>query len=829
MRSHTPVSTYRLQLGTDLTFDDVTALTGPLAERGVTDLYLSPILTASPGSTHGYDVVDHSRISDVLGGRDGFERMVAAARARGLGIVVDVVPNHMAVPTPASHNRQLWSLLELGPDSPYATWFDVDFSDEAQVLMPVLGRRVGAAMAAGEITVQTLDEPENQITPERPVLGYYDHRFPIRAGTEHLPIADLLERQHYRLAYWRVADEELNYRRFFDVGSLVAVRVEHPDVFDATHALLLELVEAGLVDGLRIDHPDGLADPGGYLRRLDHATAGRWIVAEKILEPDEEIPGDWPVAGTTGYDAAWRVNQVLTDPAGALPLGAVLSELTGDVVGTLDRVVETSKREIATGSLYAEVHRLASLIAELCHDDVRLRDHTMRAITDSVTELVVACDRYRAYIVPGHPLAAADADLVQGWAAQAAEHLEPERLETLEVVTDLVLGREVGSAGRQHESRRNEVIVRFQQVCGAVMAKGVEDTAFYRWTHLTSLCEVGGAPGRFAVGPDVLHAWAARTQAHHRSTMTAASTHDAKRGEDVRTRIGVISELGEPWAALVRRLREQTQHIRPPDLDGRTENLLWQTLAGVWTEDGPISADRLASYLVKAAREAKQWTSWTDQDDDGERALTRFVTALLAHPGVIDLMTQWEERTREPVRVATLAAKALQLTLPGVADVYQGTETTSVSLVDPDNRRPVDHESIRTALERLDGGACPHDLATEKLRLTAALLRLRRRRADVFVGDRSGYQPLPTSTTHALAFARGPAAGPQVVTVVTRLSVLLRSAGGWGEHTVVLPEGRWRCVLTGEETDGGALPLAELLAVSPVAVLERCSDGGASA
>ncbi|UFU04782.1 malto-oligosyltrehalose synthase [Ruania halotolerans] len=821
MTGRRPVSTYRLQLGAYLTFDDAADLTAALAGRGVSDLYLSPILAAAPGSTHGYDVVDHTRISDVLGGRDGFERLVASARQHDLGIIVDVVPNHMAVPTPASHNRQLWSLLEHGPDSPVASWFDVDFADDAQVLMPILGQRVGAAMAAGEITVRYVDEPENRISPDRPVLCYYEHRFPIRAGTENLPLAEMLQRQHYRLAYWRVADEELNYRRFFDVGSLVAVRVERPEVFEATHALIFELMDAGLVDGLRIDHPDGLADPREYLQRLHERTGGAWTVAEKILEPDEGIPQDWLVAGTTGYDAAWRVNQVLVDPAGAAPLGALMSELASDGVGTLPAVVSEAKREIATGSLYAEVHRLATLLAQLCDDDVRLRDHTLRAITDCVTELVVACDRYRAYVVPGSPLAAADAELVESWSAEAAQHLEPERLETLEVVTDLVLGREVGSAGRQHEARRDEVIIRFQQVCGAVMAKGVEDTAFYRWTHLTSLCEVGGNPHRFAVGPDALHAWASRTQLHHPLTMTAASTHDAKRGEDVRARIGVLSEFGETWVDHVHALREATERSRPGDLDGRTENLLWQTLAGTWTETGPISAERLTGYLVKAAREAKQWTTWTGPDDARESALGDFVTDLLSSDSVHELMSAWVERTREPVRAATLAAKAVQLTLPGVADVYQGTEITTVALVDPDNRRAVDHAHISTMLDRLDEGANPHDLATEKLRLTTAVLRLRRRRPEAFVGSGAGYHPLPTSTTHAVAFARTDHDRAVAITVVTRLSVVLRTIGGWGEHTVVLPEGQWRDVVTGQAVDGGSVPLVSLLSESPVAVLER--------
>ncbi|MBZ2195693.1 malto-oligosyltrehalose synthase [Occultella gossypii] len=822
----TPISTYRLQLGPDLGFDDAAARVGYLSDLGVTDLYLSPVLAAAPGSTHGYDVIDHGRLSDVMGGRPAFERLVAAARAHDLGVIVDVVPNHMAVPTPASLNRVLWSVLAQGPESPYASWFDVDLGDGAQVLMPVLGRRLGAAMADGELTVSRLDEPESGISADEPVLCYFEHRFPIRPGTEHLPLAELLERQHYRLAYWRVADEELNYRRFFDVGSLVAVRVERPEVFDATHALLLELFDAGLVDGFRIDHPDGLADPRGYFRRLDERTGGAWTVAEKILEADETLPADWPTAGTTGYDAAWRIGQVLIDPSGAGPLGAVLTELTGDSVGTLPRLTEVAKREIATGPLYAEVHRLSSLIADLCHDDVRLRDHTLRAITDCVTELVVACDRYRAYVVPGEAAPGASENLVREWAHVAATRLEPDRAETLEVVVDLVLGREVGSAGRHHEARRNEVIVRFQQVCGAVVAKGVEDTTFYRWTHLTALCEVGGAPQTFSIDGDELHAWAATTQLQRPATMTAGSTHDNKRGEDVRARIGVLSELSGPWQQAVTALRAATAEVRPADLDGRTENLLWQTLAGTWTADGPITADRLSGYLVKAAREAKTWTSWTSPDTAGEDALTAFVAALLEDPGVAQILTEWVRLTAEPVRAATLATKALQLTLPGVADTYQGAESTLVALVDPDNRGPVAHEPLARELKRLDGGASPRDLAAEKLRLTAAVLRLRRGRPDAFVGGAAGYEPLPTSTGHAVAFARTADGVPAVVTVVTRLSVGLSAGGGWGARTVVLPEGRWRDVLTGVEYGGGSVDLAVLLADSPVAVLEALEPAG---
>lgn len=820
MTARVPVSTYRLQLGPDLTFDDARARLDHLDTLGVTDLYLSPILQAAPGSTHGYDVVDHTRISDVMGGRAGFERLVAAARERGMGVVLDIVPNHMAAPTPAYLNRALWSVLALGTESEYATWFDVDLA-AGPVLMPLLGRRIGAVLAAGELSVEPAPEPAQEAGVTT-VLRYYDHLLPVRAGTEHLPLADLVERQHYRLAYWKVADEELNYRRFFDVGTLVAVRVERPEVFEATHALVVELIREGLVDALRVDHPDGLADPRGYFRALHEATGGAWTVAEKILEPDETLPGDWPVAGTTGYDLAWRIGQVQIDPAGAADLAGVMTELAGDAMGGLPALVESSKREIATGSLAAEVERLSHVVADECRDDVRLRDHTLTAIRECVRELVIACDRYRAYVVPGEQAPPLSVALVTEMAEHARTVLDDERGETLDLVVDLVLGREVGSAGRQAQPRRDEIIVRFQQVCGAVMAKGVEDTAFYRWTHLVSLCEVGAAPQKFAIAPDDLHAFAHSLQLSHPTSMSNGSTHDSKRGEDVRARIGVLSQLGSAWRELVHALRAATEPYRPADLAGRTENLLWQTLAGTWTESGPLAADRLTGYLVKASREAKDWTTWTAQDEPREAALVAFAERVVADDEVAALMSGWLRRTAEPVRAAVLVTKALQLTMPGVADVYQGTETTGIGLVDPDNRRPVDVEPLRAALARLDEGQRPSDLGQEKLQLTAALLRLRRDRPETFVGARAGYAALPSTTGHALALTRTLDGDPDVCAVVTRLPVALAASGGWASHTVVLPalpDRRWRDVVTGVELDGGPVLLSDLLADHPVAVL----------
>ena len=821
----TPVSTYRLQLGPDLTFADAELALPYLDTLGVTDLYLSPVLQAAPGSTHGYDVVDHTRISDVMGGREGLERLAAAAHARGMGVVVDVVPNHMAVPTPAWHNRALWSVLKHGPESPYATWFDVDLAEGEGLLMPVLGARIGTVLAAGELVLDRAVVPGDAdagsatgADAEQPVLRYHDHLFPVRPETENLPLAELVGRQHYRLAYWRVADEELNYRRFFDVGSLAGIRVEDAQVFDATHALLLELFHAGVVDGFRIDHPDGLADPRGYLRWLNEATGGAWVVAEKILEEGEELPDDWPVAGTTGYDTAWRLHALQVDPDGAAPLAGLMHEVTGEHT-TLDDVIEQAKRQIVETSLYAETHLLTTMVADICREDVRLRDHTFRSLQDCVVELVVAFGRYRAYIVPGEAAPPLAERVVREAADVARSRLDPDRHDTLDVVVDLVLGREVGSAGRRGEERRAELVVRFPQVCGAVMAKGVEDTAYYRWTHLVSLCEVGGAPERFGVGPDELHELARHTSESWPATMTSGSTHDSKRGEDVRSRIGAIAAHTDAWTTLVRRLREATAHSRPTDLDGRTENLLWQTLAGTWTPAGPIEADRLTAYLVKAAREQKAWTTWTAPDEPREEGLVRYATELLTHPEVVDGFTGWVDRVTPTVRRSVLATKLLQLTVPGVADVYQGTEVTGTSLVDPDNRRPVDLEALATTLAALDAGRTPAGLAEEKLAVTAAALRVRRAHPEAFVGEHAGYEPLPVTTGRAVAFARRDTAGPRVVVVATRLG----DAPGLAEASVVLPEPTpgevWRSVLTGSPAADGAVSLGDLLGSWPVALL----------
>ncbi|CAM2827180.1 malto-oligosyltrehalose synthase [Actinomyces slackii] len=823
----TPVTTYRIQLGESMTFADAAELVPYLKRLGITDLYLSPILAAAPGSTHGYDVVDHRRIAEHLGGREGLEALARTAHEAGMGVVVDIVPNHMAVPTPAWHNLPLWSVLREGPQSPFAAWFDV--SVDEPILMPVLGRRIGAVLAEEELVLEQAVVPGLEAEGPQWVLRYYDQAFPVAEGTQSLPMHVLVERQHYRLAYWKVGDEEINYRRFFDVGTLAAIRVEDPEVFAGSHALILELMDSGVIDALRVDHPDGLADPGGYLNRLSQATGGAWIAAEKILAPTESLPTSWSVAGTTGYDAAWRIDQLQVDSAGAARLGALMQEFTGEGPVLYERVVEAAKREIITGSLASEVDRLARLLGSLTSQDVRLRDHTVRDLRDCVVELLVAADQYRAYVVPGVAPSPETEAVLRGDAERARTRLEADQAETLDLVVALLLGEAVGSEGLSDSPERAEAVIRFQQVCGAVTAKGVEDTAFYRWTHLTSLTEVGGNPFGFALSADEAHAWASRTQELWPVTMVTSTTHDTKRGEDVRARLDVLASYSTEWEDMVHRLRAATAAARPTDLDGRSENLLWQTLWGTWAPDSgdPMTAERLGAYLIKASREQKVWTTWTAPDEARERALTDYAAHLLTDEQVAEEMRAFASLTARSVRACVLANKALTLTWLGVADVYQGSETTRTSLVDPDNRRPVDYDGpqgLSTVLERLEAGQTPRSLDEEKLALVSRLAGLRAQRPETFVGPRSGYRAIPVTTSLAFAYARLLDGEPDVVVIARRLPRRLEQLGGWRQDSVVLPPGQWRDVLSGARCQGGDCHLAEVMGEAPVVVLARMRD-----
>ena len=811
-----PTSTYRLQIQPTFGFDDAAAAVDHLAALGVSHVYLSPALQATPGSTHGYDVVDHTRLTAESGGREAFDRLVTTAHAAGLGVVLDVVPNHMAVPTPEHLNAPLWAVLRDGPESPYAAWFDIDWAAaENRVVMPLLGRSLDETLAAGELTLAEDGGPGR----DEVVVRYFEHELPVRAGTEDRPLAELVGRQWWRLDDWRVGEVSLNYRRFFNVTSLIAIRVEDRDVFDASHALVAELVADGSVDGLRIDHPDGLADPRGYLGWLAEATTGSWVVVEKILEGDEALPDDWRCAGTTGYDLLWRLGALFVDPAGREPLTDLLALASG-ARQTLDDVVTASKQLVTTQGLVPEVLRLRRRVMDVVAAPSAPVRPTPEAVDRALVALLVGMDRYRAYVGPGE---SGDHDaqrVVDEAVDRARPHLTEADHPTLDLVRDLVLGRVDDALRSEAGAAVDDLVVRFQQTCGPVMAKGIEDTAFYRWHRLVGLNEVGGDPDHFAVGPDELMDFVVRTAKAWPHTMTTLSTHDTKRAEDVRARLTVLSERPEAWRDWLRTAQELARPWRSTALDGATEYLLWQTMVGAW----PLTEERLQAYATKAIRESKLHTEWTQVDDGYEKAVASFVSGVLSSRELVAHVESWVGATAGPERATVLGQKLLQLVLPGIPDVYQGTEVVDLSLVDPDNRQPVDVTALAARLARIDAvgagaDADSADLDDEKLLVTSRALRLRRDHPEWFVGPDATVARVRTDDEHAFAVARGDGSGDHVVAVVTRLGESLES---WGNAAVAVPAGRWTDVLSGAaHTSLGELSVADVLPDRPVALLVR--------
>ncbi|WP_245618482.1 malto-oligosyltrehalose synthase [Knoellia aerolata] len=801
-----PTSTYRLQVHGGFGFDAAAAQAAYIASLGVSHLYLSPILQPAPGSTHGYDVVSHDALNTEAGGREAFDRLVAAAHEHGLGIVVDVVPNHMTVPGTTHLNAPLWSLLRDGRGSEAASWFDVDWDvDGDRVLMPVLGSSLDEVLAAGELSVAHDGGADGTET----VLRYYDHEYPVRPGTEDLGLADLVAAQAYRLTHWRDGAADLNYRRFFDVTTLTAVRVEDPAVFDATHALLLSLFRDGAIDGFRIDHPDGLADPGGYLARLADETGDAWVVAEKILEGEEQLPSSWRCAGTTGYDTLLRVQQVLTAGAGDDVLDRLWAEHAPGRE-SLDDVVLEAKQLVVASVQAAEVNRLLRLVHR-CHPGL----HPELA-REALAALLVSMDRYRAYVVPGAPVDPEQRAVLEDAAGRARGLLRAAAHPDLDLVVSLALGEAPVAADR---ALVDDFVVRFQQTCGPVMAKGIEDTAFYRWFRMTGANEVGGHPSHLSISADSFHEFAARQAATWPSTMTTLTTHDTKRSEDVRARLMTLAESASEWEEWVRDASELAAAQHDPLLDDATEYLIWQTALGAW----PISPDRIEGYLLKAVREAKDHTAWVDGNADYEAAVVRFARAVVSDPAVVTHVETWLSLHGASVRSNVLAQKLLQLVTVGVPDVYQGAELQALTLVDPDNRGAVDYAARVERLARLDAGERARDLDDEKLLVTATALRLRRAHPGWFVGDGASYAGVAVTSEHALALARGDENGPQVVAVITREADQLAASGGWGSAHAVLPAGEWRNLLSenDSETFSGSVPLAGLLVDLPVALLVR--------
>ncbi|MEZ7003402.1 malto-oligosyltrehalose synthase [Streptomyces sp. AD55] len=771
-----PTATYRLQLQPAFPFAAAAAAVPYLASLGVSHLHLSPVLEAVPGSAHGYDVVDHARVRGELGGEEGLRELARAARGHGLGLVVDIVPNHMAMSP--RHNHALWEVLREGPGSPYARWFDIDWEAQGgQVLLPVLGGPLGEVLEG--------------LRAEDGVLRHGDQVFPLREGTEGLPLPELLDAQWYRPVWWRLARTELNYRRFFSVSELIGVRVEDPEVFAATHATVLRLLREGVVDGLRVDHPDGLADPGGYLRRLDEATGGRWTVVEKILADGERLPAGWPVAGTTGYESLRHVDALFTDPDGAAGLLAAYRDFAGppaDRGGDWAATVRRSAYEVLSHELAAETERLTRVAHRLCASSpvAALRDRAPWALRTALRELLVRLDVYRPYTP------ADAARLITGRVVAEARRAftVPEEAGAVDAVRDLLTGR--AGQGPEHEEFR----ARFAQTSSALRAKSVEDRAFYRHVPLLSAGEVGGDPGRPALPPGEFHAFCADLQRERPAAGTVLSTHDTKRSADVRAALAVLAQCPTAWAEVVAKAAAEA----PRAPDGALAWAAWQTVFGL----GPADGGRVREALLKHVREAGLHTTWTERDPEYEEAVARFLAAgPCGAPG--ERVAAFRAELEPHIRAHLLGAALVHLTMPGVPDLYQGTEGEYRALVDPDNRAPASFPPV----------AGPG----EKGAVTRAALALRSRRPGVF-GEGASYAPLTAegpAAEHCVAFVRTGAA----LTAVTRLSLRLAEAGGWRGTELALPPGRWSDLLAPGRAHTGRVRVADLFRELPVALLER--------
>ncbi len=775
-----PVSTYRLQIREGFDLGAAAGIADYVHDLGADWLYFSPLLKAEPGSDHGYDVVDHSVIDPARGGPEGLDAASRAARELGLGVLIDIVPNHVGVATP----RQMawwWDLLQHGRDSRYAEAFDVDWEfGGGKVRIPVLGdpsRDSGTALDDLEIVG---DE-----------LRYFDNAYPIAPGTAEGTPQEVHARQNYELMDWRRADAELNYRRFFAVNSLAGIRVEVPWVFDESHVEIVRWIQEGLADGLRVDHPDGLADPGGYLDSLAAATAGTYVLVEKILEGDEQLPTSWATAGTTGYDALADVDRVLVDPAGRAALDQ-LDQRLRDTEKTVSwtGLIHDTKRGIADGILRSEVLRLTRSIPEVLDDadsdDESASNASATRIADAIAELLACFPVYRSYLPLGE-------EHLHEAATLAKQH-RPDLTATIDALLPVL-------ADPGHPAA-----VRFQQTSGMVMAKGVEDTAFYRYTRLGSLTEVGADPSEFSIGVTEFHRRQQLRQASFPASLTTLSTHDTKRGEDVRARISVLAEIPEVWEQALTELRGDA-----PLGDGPLESLLWEAIVGAH----PASRERLHAYAEKAAREAGNSTGWSAPREDFERRMHSLVDSAFDDERVVAVLRGLLDRIEQPGWSNSLSAKLIQLTAPGVPDVYQGSELWEMSLVDPDNRRPVDFDIRRLYLAALDAGSHPpiDETGAAKLLVTSRALRLRRDHPELF----SRYAPVTAfgaARRHLVGFDSGDA-----ISLATRLPVGLERDGGWRDTTVQLAGRPVTDVISDRDYDGGTLSLSEVFERYPVALL----------
>ena len=967
-----PTATYRVQMHKGFTFEQARDIVPYLHDLGISDLYTSPFFQASPGSTHGYDIVDHNHLNPEIGTEADFDAMVAALHAHGMGLVADFVPNHMGI---AETTNGWWmDVLENGPSSLTAKCFDIDWHPlkrelENKVLLPILGDQYGRVLEKGELKVsieggsfylnyyavrlpinprtynQILSIAAAEIQPAEGLPpasmvgaiqgGMYAfselqsvmtqlEKMPPRTSTDHAQIAErarekevakvrleqlctdhpevaaaiahaidtiqgkpgaaasfnrldaLVEAQAYRLSYWRVAAEEINYRRFFDINQLAAIRVEDKEVFNATHQLVWKLLEKGAVTGLRIDHPDGLYDPRGYFQQLQENYArltgqelpkdgkGLYLLGEKILSGDEELREDWPIHGTTGYDFTTHVTQLLVDPAAEKAFSETYQKFIARNVHFPTLVYE-KKRQTMRLSLANDINVLGSILNRLSERNRLYRDFTLNDLTNTVREVIACFPVYRTYLFHGQSVGAADRAVINKAVALAKRRNAGTDASIFDFLRDILMFKFPPNTDEAGIVEHEHFVMKFQQCTGPIMAKGLEDTAFYIFNRLVALNEVGGEPQHFGSTPEKFHRTNERNARHWPHTMLASSTHDTKRAEDTRARVAALSELPDEWRRALRtwgtvnaKHKTAVDGEQAPDLN--EEYLIYQILLGTWPvesvpgengatavrsafatltdEEHTTYVGRIQEYMTKAIKEAKVNSSWVQPNDGWDDAVRKFIAALLkrgkaANP-FLKAFVPLAERIAQLGMVNSLAQTVLKLTVPGVPDIYQGCEVWDYSLVDPDNRRPVDYGHRREVLSSSEG-ADPRELLAAwpdgrvKMFVVRALLRYRQEHAELF--QSSGYRALKVTGKHAshvVAFVRGPENAPTLLVVVPRISSRIGSppvGEAWADTALALEDvagGDWRDLFTGREIGlGDAVPVAAILKDFPCAVLVR--------
>ncbi len=802
-----PVATYRLQFRNGMTFDRAATLVPYLKKLGISHLYASPIFTATTGSTHGYDVTNANEIDPAIGGREGFDRLSDTLKAAGLGLILDIVPNHMA----ASLENPWWrDVIEHGEQSRYARHFDIDWS--RPLTLPFLGDSFDAVLENGEISVK------NDPNSGKPSLAYFDSFYPLAPGTtdgltlsEPSAIAELHERQPWRLICWRNAPFELSYRRFFEITGLVGMRVEEKTVFEDTHRLILELVHSGAVDGLRVDHVDGLADPKGYLEQLRlHVGPECYLTVEKILGEGEQIPADWPISGTTGYEFIASLSDALVDSENTDTLFSLYEEVLNRSVD-MDSELRKAKLLMVDRNFEGEFTRLLSLsMAIASAENASISETPVRAV---LRELLVAFPVYRTYGT-AEGLPPADLERLEQVAKTVSTSPNAPHPEALQFLVNILAGEiSPPSTALAHEFR-----TRFQQLTGPLMAKSVEDTLFFRQHMDLALNEVGAEPLPRSYSIERFHRDMQQRRQRQPDALSTTSTHDTKRGEDTRARLYTLTEAPKLWADNVVRWREmnQSQVVKIEDgLAPRSGSkwMIYQALAGVWPVT--LTADdseglkaleaRFLPYVEKALREEKLRTHWDNNNDAYEQAVLGYVSHLFRHPRFLADFTVSLQPFIRAGLCNSLTQTVIKLTAPGVPDIYQGSEGLNFSLVDPDNRREPDYAALASLLGDVDAPVMFDDTGMQsgktKQHLTARLLHVRQQHADLFrVGE---YLPLTPTGEHSrqvIAFAR--VHGDDALVVIAPRLVFHTDSACQEATDVMLPTQlagrRYQDVLTGE-------------------------------